>query len=147
MKKLPNAFYKDLHDLRAKHGLQEYDRDVLLPATEELLRKYEVNAASLLRDAANAQLDNAEKADDRAAEGLFPLDGQVALGERRRINRGRMGLGQLYRRKVVIDTNLSGQHHSWNNETRWINMMIAALADKALDVVVEDVAPEEKKAA
>jgi hypothetical protein len=147
MMRLPSKFYKELQELRSKYGHQEYDRDELLPAAMALLIKYDVDQEALLRDEANMLLDRAEKAEDKAGEGLFPYDAQTALGEKRRINRGRMALGQLYRRKIVIDTNLAGQQLSWGNETHWLNERIIALSDHPPGAVVEDVVPEQKSAA
>jgi hypothetical protein len=95
MRKMPNAFYADLATVRDQFGRSEYDRDQILPAVMGLLRKHQVQDGDLLRDAANGILDNAEKADDKAGEVMFDFGAHVALGERKRIRRGRMNPEQV----------------------------------------------------
>lgn len=135
------TFYKEIADIRSAYGNTEYDRDQILPAVIGLLRKHEVRDADLMRDAANAILDNAEKAEDEATPGLFPYDAQVALGERRRIKRGRLNNEQLWRRKRVIDHNKKSQDRAWGNETDWLETAMDALKGHDASTTVQDVLP------
>jgi hypothetical protein len=148
MRRLPTKFYAELHQVRSQFGECEYDRDQTLPSVMDLLRKSSVNEGDLLRDAANAILDNAEKADD-SATGLFDFGVDVALGERRRIRRGRMNVEQCRRRKRLIDHNKVAQDQAWAKETDWLNTAMDHLDQRPLTTVVEDVmtpAGEAKKA-
>lgn len=141
MRRMNMTFYKEIADIRSAYGNTEYDRDQILPAVIGLLRRHEVRDADLMRDAANAILDNAEKAEDEATPGLFPYDAQVALGERRRIKRGRLNNEQLWRRKRVIDHNKKSQDRAWGNETDWLETAMDALKGYDASTVVQDVLP------
>lgn len=143
MRKMNSTFYHELADVRSQYGETEYHRDQIIPAVIGLLRKHAVKDADLMRDAANAILDNAEKAEDSdKQDGLFPYDAQIALGERRRIKRGRLNSEQLWRRKRVIDHNKRAQDRAWGDETGWIETAMEALHGHDLATVVQDVLPE-----
>lgn len=138
MRRMTSRFYAELAEARAKFGLTEYNRNQILPAVMSLLVKHNVNESELLRDAANAMLDNAEKADD-AQPGIFDFGVDVALGERNRIRRGRMNIEQVRRRKRLIDHNKVSQDVAWAQETGWLNTAADRLEGQTLSTVVEDV--------
>ena len=139
MKRMPTDFYKELHALRDKYGESEYHRDEILPATMALISKHLKGEKELLRDAANSILDSAEKSDDNAGGGMFPQNAHIALGEKKRIKRGAMNLGQLNRRKRVIDHNKTAQDKSWSEETAWINACSDALEGMPPETRVSEV--------
>jgi hypothetical protein len=148
MRKLPSGFYADLALLRARKGKQEYKRDDILPDVIGLFHQHYTNgnpADALLRDWANSILDSAEAFEDKAEDGLFPHQAQIALGGpgRPRINRGRINLVQALRRKRVIDKNKIAQDRAWANETHWLDDTLDALRDHAPTVVREDVLNED----
>jgi len=142
MRKLHSDFYKKLSDLRSLYGESEYSRNDILPAVMALISEFLKDGKELLRDAAIAILDSAEKTEDQSKEGLFPYDGQVALGGTRRIKRGAMNKEQHRRRKLVIDSNLSAVHHAWSSETQWLNIGQEALKDLPDDTRRSDVLDE-----
>ena len=144
MKRLPSAFYKELHTLRDRYGETEYQRDDILPATMGLINKHlKGDGNELLRDAANAILDSAEKTDDAAGgRDFFPQFAHVALGDKMRIKRGAMEIPHVTRRKRVIDHNKEAQDGSWADETRWLNACADALHDKPIGTKVADVMAE-----
>ena len=139
MKRLPTDFYKELHTIRDKYGESEYHRDEILPATMALVSKYMDDDKDLLKDAANAILDNVDRADDKASAGMFPHFAHVPLGEKRRIKRGAMNEAQLDRRKRVIDDNKTAQDNSWGLETSWINTCKDSLKGMPPETKVSDV--------
>ena len=112
-----------------------------------LIRKYLDDGKALLKDAANSILDSAEKADDHSVGGMFPHFAHVALGERRRIKRGAMNLGQVNRRKRVIDHNKASQDTAWISETKWLNDSADALEGMPPETKVSDVLQDESVAA
>jgi hypothetical protein len=149
MKRLPSEFYREIDALRSAMGESEYNRDQILPAVIGLIEKHRTDTKThLLRDAANAILDNIEAAEDKQRQpGLFAYDAQVALGDRQRIKRGRMDRDQHLRRKRVIDQNKIAQDQAWAEETNWINRGIDALEKLPTGTVREAAISEEGKSA
>ena len=143
MKRMPTSVYKELHTIRDKYGENEYHRDELLPAAMGLLSKHLDDGKELLKDLANSVLDRMDKADDSAGQGLFPYKAQIALGEKKRIKRGAMNLGQLNRRKRVIDHNKASQDTAWIGETNWLNNAGDALEGRPPETKVSDVIAEQ----
>jgi hypothetical protein len=146
-RKYQHQFYVELHALRKKYGQHEYTRDEILPATKALMVKYvKEGAETFLNDAARTLLDGIEAAEDRRDPNqpdLFHHDAQIALGEQRRICRGRMNLEQLNRRKVVLDANHARQNLSWAKETDWINTRSTGLQGMPLSTVIADIFNED----
>lgn len=146
MKRRKYKFYKDLHEIRDRFGEKEYDRDDILPDAVALLKQdlEEGGDQELLYiDAMNSILDSMDKADDKAATGFFPYLTHVALGDHKRIKRGKMIETQLRRRKRLIDDNQIAQNVAWAQETEWINAGLEALEGEPPETTVEDVLPEE----
>jgi hypothetical protein len=146
--KLPSEFYKDVADLRSGYGLKEYHRDEIRPAVEVLIDKHlkdaKRDAAAIMKShLADSILDGMERQDDQAANGeLFPHDAHVALGDKKRIRRGRMTVEHMERRKRVIDQNKIAQDRAWANETAWLMRGLKALDGHSPNTVLEEVIDE-----
>jgi|SRR5882672_174692 len=144
MRRLNRQFYAELEDVRDQFGRTEYERGQILPAVIGLLRSHLDDENELWRDAATGILDSVEKAEDAIdprQEELFNLHAHIALGDGRRIKRGRMNTEQCRRRKRVIDNNKVAQDQSWARETGWLNTQIDKLEGRPLETVIEDVMP------
>lgn len=142
MRRRSRKFYSELQDLRDKYGEQVYSRDDILPAAMGLLRKHLKEEDELLKDAAIAILDSADKSDDRASEGLFPHSAHVHLGGKRRIKRGAMTFDTTMERKRVVDANKMAQDLAWSRETTWLNQIISELKDRPAGTRVRDLGSE-----
>ena len=101
MKRLKSTFYKELRELRDNLGNTEYDRSDIRGPAVVLLKQFITDPNALWDDAADKILDGIEKAEDTTEDhpDLFPYLAHVALGEGKRIRRGRMNLDQMRRRK------------------------------------------------
>jgi hypothetical protein len=142
MKKMPNEFHKALRDLRDSYGKSEYKREELVPHVAELVKQYTHDGYYLLCEAARAFIERAEKAEDRADEGMFPYDAHIALGEGKRIRRSSMTFSHHFQRKAVIDNNKIATDRAWAEETGWLNPGIEALKDEPLGTKRSDVLDE-----
>lgn len=143
MRRMPTAFYRDVHALRAKYGDTEYSRKSLVAPIADLIEMHREDCGrELLLDQAEKILDSIEKAEDQSSGGLFPYEGHVALGETQRIKRGKMNISQHYRRKRVIDSNKVAQDRAWAEETAWINDGIDALTSMPINTKRCDVLNE-----
>jgi hypothetical protein len=142
-RKFQHQFYVELHALRKKYGQKEYSRDEILPAVKALMVQFvKEGAETFLTDAARTLLDGIEAAEDRRDPNqpdMFHHDAQIALGDQRRICRGRMNIEQLTRRKIVLDDNHARQNLGWAIETSWINARSTGLQGLPLSTVVEDI--------
>jgi hypothetical protein len=146
MRKLPHDFYTKLAKIRDQFGRAEYNRDQILPAVMGLILEYVEDKNEFLRDAANAILNSQEAQEDKEltkGSGLFPYLAQVALGDKQRIQRGRMTLDQHYRFKRVIDRNKEAQDTAWASQNRWINAGVDVLKDQPPSTVREVVLNED----
>ncbi len=143
MKKLSTSFYKKFHEIRDQYGNVEYGHEDMLPAVISLMRSDGVDEDAVLRDAAKAVLDSADRADDRAHQGFLSFNAHIALGERRRIKRGSMNDAQVNRRKRLIDENAINQQKAWQVETHFLNSCIDALDGMPPETTVSDVLSEE----
>lgn len=139
-------FRRDLAELRSQWGENEYHRDEILPEVVALMSEHGIRADALMRDAASHALNEAEKEEDRRQldqPNLFPFDAQIALGEGRRIKRGRMTLEQHRRRGRIIDANKAAQDRAWAAENEWLHDGEDALWGYSLMTVREDVLNED----
>lgn len=136
MKRMRNPFYAELKSLRARKGELEYDRDDIRPNVVALLKKYKVKGDDLFDDEADKILDSAEKSDDKAAEGLFPDDAHVPLGEKKRVRRDCMALDHILRRKRVLDHAKISHDKAWAAETNWLDEHMDLLAGRPADTTV-----------
>jgi hypothetical protein len=146
MKRLPNAFYDEFHAHRDQFGAAEYDVDDMLGAAVAMFKKHAGDDAGdqLILDALrgiNDGIEEREASDGRQLD-FFSHDGHVALGEKRRIRRGRMTFDHLLRRKLVIDRNQMAQNQAWAVETSWLNDRMEAVRGRA-GVAIEDVLNED----
>jgi hypothetical protein len=147
MRRLPSDFYRRLDEIREVFGENEYSRDDIRPTVIELIREcVPPGDNDLYKDAADEKLDAAEKSDDNASTGFFPYLAHVALGEKKRIRRGRMNREQMMRRKRMLDEIKRAQDIGWANETNWLNTGIDALEGYPSTTVREDVLREDGSA-
>ncbi len=139
--KKPAEFHEEFCRLRDRYGDTEYDRNDLVPEVAALLAKH-VDMDSMLENEAITVLKDAEKADNKAGEGLFPHDAHVPLGERKLIKRGAMTFDTCLRRKRVIDANKAAQDNAWALETEWIGASMDQLRDRPMNTKVSDLVGE-----
>ena len=142
MKRRKAAFYKEVHEVRDKYGEKQYDRDELVPDVVFLVKKHvkiDGDEDELWRAAAITVLDNLDKSDAIAADGLFSLTAHVALGERLRIRRGAMTFRHLLMREIVIDTNKARQDEAWAVEKKWSLDKRTGLGTLSPEATVEDI--------
>lgn len=144
MRRRPTAFYKEFHEHRQSFGQSEYDVEDMIGGAVPILRKYLTDDDELERDILRAINDGIEENENNPLQGeLFSHDAHTALGERRRIKRGRMTSDQALRRKLIVDDNQIRQTAAWATETKWLNTTIAALRSFPADTVREEVLNED----
>jgi hypothetical protein len=146
MKRLSTRFYKEFNEHRQSYGHAEYDVEDLITAAIPILKKYlGDDAETLLQiDLLTAINERIEARENDPLQGeLFAHNAHTALGERRRIKRGRMTADHVLRRKLIIDRNHKVQNNAWAVETDWLNDTIAALRGAPATTVREDVLNED----
>jgi hypothetical protein len=144
MRRRVAGFYREFHEYRQAFGATEYDVEDLIKGAVSILRRYLDEEDELLIDALRTINDGIEARENDPLQGdLFAHEAHAALGERRRIKRGRMTSDQALRRKFVIDRNKADQDKAWAVETGWLNDTIVALRGYSPSTVREDVLDED----
>lgn len=122
-------FWKEARALRDRFGETEYETTDLLPGLKALAKRC-LNIDELAHDYALKAIEKFDREDAGARQGFFPFDAHVPLGEKKRIQRYHMTLDHIYRRKRVIDDNLSAQNEAWKKESNHLYEAVNALRDK-----------------
>ena len=144
MRRRAASFYRELHDHRQQFGQIEYDVEELIRSAVPILKRYLAEEDELVIDALRAINDSIEARENDPLQGdLFAHEAHTALGERRRIKRGRMNSDQVFRRKLIIDANKTAQDRAWAVETKWLNATMETLRSYPPSTVREDVLNED----